>query len=87
MDWSELLDQLTVVAERLDIEVRHVRYEGDGGLCRLRGKSVLIVNDLLDVPDRVDVIARSLAGMPELDGMYLPPEVRELLAHVAAEDE
>ena len=87
MEWSELLDQLTVVAERLDIEVRHVRYEGEGGLCRLRGKNVLVVNDLLDAPERVDVIARALAGMPELEGMYVPPEVRELLDRVAAEDE
>jgi hypothetical protein len=86
MDWSDLLDQLTALAERLDIEVRHVRYEGEGGLCRLRGANVLIVNDLLDVPDRVDVVARALAGIPELNKIHMPPEVRELLDRVANED-
>jgi hypothetical protein len=79
MDWDELESELIELAERLGIEVRHVRYEGDGGLCVMRGRRVLMVNDLLDLPDRVDVLASAMAGLPELDDLFVPPAVRELL--------
>jgi hypothetical protein len=79
MDWDELEIELLALAERLDVEVRHVRYEGDGGLCVMRGRRVLMVNDLIDLPDRVDGIARALAGLPSLDDVFVPPAVREVL--------
>ena len=85
MEWHGLESELATLADRLGIEVRHVRSEGEGGLCVISGKRVLVVNDLLDVPDRVSAMARGLARLPELEDMYVVPEVRELLEKCALE--
>ena len=79
MDWQELEYELISLAERLDLEVRHVRYEGEGGLCVIGGRRVLVVNDLLDGPDRVAGLAEGLGSLPEAEGLYVVPEVRRLL--------
>jgi len=85
MLWEELESELVSIADRVGIEVRHVRYEGEGGLCVLRGKRVLVVNDSLSVLDRVSVMAGALAGLSELEEMYVLPEVRELLEKTTKE--
>lgn len=85
MEWEEIETELIALAERLDIEVRHVRYEGEGGLCLIRGKEVLAVNDSLDRPDRVVFMARALAAVPEIEGVYMVPEIRSLLDKYALE--
>jgi hypothetical protein len=79
MQWEDIESELTRLAEQLDIQVRHVRYEGEGGLCVIRGKRVLAVNDRLDTPDRVDVMAKALATAPGVDKVFVVPEVRTLL--------
>ena len=85
MEWDEIETELTALAERLDIEVRHVRYEGEGGLCLIRGKEVLAVNDGLDTPDRVIVMARALAAVPEIESVHMMPRIRSLLDKYALE--
>ncbi len=85
MDWDAIETELTDLAERLGVEIRHVRYEGEGGLCLIHGKEVLAINDGLDTPDRVAVMARALATVPEVDGVYVVPEVRALLDQYAHE--
>lgn len=79
MDWVQIEQELAGVAERLSIEIRHLRYEGEGGMCVIRGKKVLMINDGLDAPDRVFMMARALVGAPGVEDLYVVPEVRELL--------
>lgn len=85
MEWEEIENELTALAERMDIEIRHVRYEGEGGLCLIRGREVLAVNDSLDTPDRVVVMARALAAVPEIENVYMVPEIRSFLSKYALE--
>ena len=79
MDWESIESELAGLAERLGVEIRHVRYEGEGGLCVIRGKKVLVVNDKLDAPDRVAIMAKALAAAPGAEDLYVVPEVRALL--------
>ncbi len=85
MDWEQIESEFTQLAERLDIQVRHVRYEGEGGLCVIRGKRVLAVNDSLATPDRVSVMAKALAAVPGIDKVFVVPEVRNLLEKYSSE--
>ena len=85
MEWEEIETELAALAEKLDIEVRHVRYEGEGGLCVLRGKRVLMVNDALAAADRAGIMAQALATIPEVQDVYVAPEVRRLLDRHASE--
>ena len=85
MEWEDIEAELTRIAEQLEMEIRHVSYEGEGGLCVVRGKQVLAVNDRLDTPDRVAVMAKALAALPETERLYIVPEVRRLLDKYALE--
>lgn len=85
MDWEHAEAELIDLAARLEVDVRRVRYEGEGGMCIVKGKRVLMLNDRLDTPDRVAIIARALGQLREVETVFVVPEVRELLERFAAE--
>jgi hypothetical protein len=78
-----LLHQLEELANRLGIAVRHepVSVEessGAGGLCRLKGKYVLIIHSQASVQEKVRLFIDALKQFP-LSGIYIKPALRELL--------
>ncbi len=83
MDLARLFDELCAAAERAGVEVRLDRFSKPlsdvkspgGGLCVLHGKSVVIVDAALPLPERVATIAAALARV-DLEHLYLPPIVR-----------
>jgi len=75
---SELVSSLEALAARLGVPVRYETMErgiSRGGLCRLRGKAMILVDERLAPRERVAVLAQAL-GSFDLDGIYLPPLVR-----------
>lgn len=80
MDPSLRLDEVLEVFARLEVEVRIERLGGQGGgLCQLRGKRILVVDLDADVATRLERVAGALALVPEIEAVFLPPAVRELL--------
>lgn len=85
---------LEEAASRLGVEVRYDRFERDllgigargavrGGLCEIKGRRVILLDERLDAPDRVAVLARALAKL-DLESIYLPPIVRStIVAHAS----
>lgn len=75
--------QLGGVARRLGVEIRVERLTidteskepGRGGLCLLRGKRVLLLDERASLRDRVGTLAAALARF-DLEGIHLPPYVR-----------
>ncbi len=86
MDDRLILEQLEGVAEGLEIEVRYetlrkeARYN-PGGLCRVRGTPVIIVNRKAPLQDQVLVLAAAVKRF-DLSGIYLRPGLREFLEGV-----
>lgn len=79
---SALLD----LAETLDIEVRHVDLGGQGGgSCIIKGKRVLFVDIGADRATRYDRILSDIAQIPEINALYIRPELREDLDRVQAQ--
>ena len=78
MDDEVLVEQLELVAERLGVQVRFEDTDGPGGLCVLRGETILFVHPDLDLEDQVLVMGSSLAKL-DIDGGFMVPEVRDLL--------
>lgn len=79
MDHAHLLQELESVATELSVEIRREDLEGSrSGLCRLRGRTCILLDRRLSVPERVAVLAHSLAGL-DLGDVFLRPAVRELL--------
>jgi hypothetical protein len=74
------LDELFDLCGRLGIEVRMENLGGEGGgLCTIRGKRVLFVDVSADTATRAQRCLAALAGLPELDGVYLTPVLREAI--------
>jgi len=82
----EILELLVGLAEEAGVAVRSVR-AGEGepaprsGLCRVRGRPVLVLSLAEPIDARIDAVAAALrandAGL--LEGRFLPPAVRERL--------
>jgi len=72
------LRDLEGVAARLSIPVRYEKGDMRGGLCRLKEALQIIINADLSDEEKTDVLAESLA-QTNLDAVYVPPRVRELL--------
>ncbi|MCK6456964.1 MAG: hypothetical protein L6Q92_10605 [Phycisphaerae bacterium] len=78
MDLQQRLDGLIEVARELGIDVRTEPLGGEsGGLCALKGRTVLFIDSSADLETRYEKTAAALAGLRELDERYLRPEIRE----------
>jgi hypothetical protein len=78
VDQETMLHHLEELAERIGVAVRYEASAGRVGVCRLKGARVAVIDVNLRVPDRVAALASVLAD-EELDGVYIPPEVRRRL--------
>jgi hypothetical protein len=83
---SELLGRLIALAEEAGIAVRVAR-AGESelpprsGLCRVRGRLLLVVSAAEPLQTRIDAVAAALRehGGAALEERFLPPAVRERL--------
>ena len=78
-----LLSQFEALAEQLGILVRdeNINLEesfSTGGLCRVEGKYILILNSKATVNEKIQVMIRALHQF-DLDDIYVKPILRELL--------
>ena len=72
------LETLIRLAEQLDIDVRYEEMDGTGGgLCVLRGRRVLFIDTSADPQVCYERVLAALARLPELDQVYVVPEIRE----------
>ena len=86
MQSQELFTALLELAENAGLEVRKEYLGGEGGgLCILRGKRILFLDTAADAAEQVARTAAALAKLPELDTMYVLPQVREELDKYQAE--
>jgi hypothetical protein len=81
-----MLDLLTGLAEEAGIAVRVARggeseLPPRSGVCRVRGRWLLVVSAAEPVEARIDAVAAALRahGGEWLEGRFLPPAVRERL--------
>lgn len=83
MDDEYLLNELEELAGRLGIEVRYENLNseestGAGGLCRLKGKYVLIIHAPSTAKERARIVTEALKQFP-MEDLYVKPVIRELL--------
>jgi len=83
LDDGVLLNQLEELAGKVGIEIRYGNIPGEdshrtGGLCRVKGKYVLIIHFRLTAKERIGVIMKTLKRF-EMGDVYVIPIIRELL--------
>ncbi len=83
MDLGRLFEELVRAANKADITVRSESFDPNlsdarkwrGGLCVVRGKRVIIIDQRAPLVDRIATVAASLATV-DLEQIFLPPIVR-----------
>lgn len=83
MDESRMLKEIEELAQSLGIEVRYenLKREGgltSGGLCRLKGKHLLIINSRAAARDKLEALATAVNRF-DLCHLYLKPGLRDFL--------
>jgi hypothetical protein len=83
MKMDRVLVELEEAARKAGVIVQHDSLTGEGsgqgGLCKVRGQWRIIVDRKATPGEKVVVLAQALGGF-DLEGVYLSPEVRDLLA-------
>ena len=85
LDDSSILGELEELAESIGLQIRHEHIKSDddlpnvpGGICRLKGDRVVILNSKATTRDRIRALAEALRHF-DLEGIYIRPAVRRLL--------
>jgi len=84
LDERSLLGQLEELCRSLGIEVRYemLRREGvstQGGLCRLKGQYLLLINSKAPNRDKIEALASAVARF-DLSRVFMKPGLRDFLA-------
>ena len=86
MDLQTRLDALVALADEIGLSVRREPLGGSGGgYCVLRGERVLFVDTMADLESKYERTLAALAPLPEIDGKYLRPEIRDDLDRLCRE--
>jgi len=77
------LDQLEALAYDLGVEIRYEKIPQDdvttaGGLYRLKGKHVVVIDSRATTKDRIRILLQALKPF-DLTDVYIRPALRELL--------
>jgi len=90
MDDDTIIEQLEELARTFGIEIRYelITLEEEtinvvGGLCKLRGEKLLIINSKAPVRDKIKAFAQALSHF-DLNQIYIKPVVRELIERSGA---
>jgi len=78
MNEAKIVEYLTELCEKLGVVVRFEPLATSGGLCDLRGRKMLFVGTACSRAEQVATICEALLDA-DLEGIYILPEVREVL--------
>ncbi len=85
-----MLASLLEAFEKLGVEVRfeELNFEdlkGRGGKCRVREKEMIIIDKGLELEEKIEILAEQMSLLDN-EGVYLPPNVREIVEKHRGED-
>jgi hypothetical protein len=90
LDERSLLGQLEELARGLGIEVRYemLKREGastQGGLCRLKGQYLLLVNSKAANREKIEALALAVSRF-DLSQVFMKPGLRDFLARIPKDE-
>jgi hypothetical protein len=85
MDESTIIRHLEALAVTFGLQIRYepIRIDDDfpnvpGGVCRLKGDNILIINSNATLRDKINTLAKAVKNF-DVDRVYILPVIRELL--------
>lgn len=83
MDVERKISELLEICNKLDLDLRAEPLGGSGGgLCRIKGKSVIFIDLDVDPECRYSSLLASLANIDSIDDIYILPEIRSDLEQI-----
>jgi hypothetical protein len=80
MSSQQTFEELLELARRVGVTVRHVRLGGaGGGMASVRGARQLFIDLDADPEDQLQCVAHALGNLPEIDTVFIRPDVRDIL--------
>ncbi|MBC8132018.1 MAG: hypothetical protein H7X95_03480 [Deltaproteobacteria bacterium] len=80
---EQITEALEQAAGQVGVSVRYETMTGDsagaGGLCKIRGEWTVIMDRKATPSDRAAMLVDALSEF-DVDAIYLPPEIRQVLA-------
>lgn len=77
---TSTFDEMIELARRVGVKVRHVKLGGGGGgLAWVKGTRQLFVDLDADPGDQLEQTARAMATLPELETVFIRPDVRAVI--------
>jgi hypothetical protein len=75
-DLKELADKLGVVVSEQNLRSTGIKVKS--GLCKVKGKNILIIDKKLPLQDKNEVLASCLSKLP-IEDIFIVPALREFL--------
>jgi hypothetical protein len=77
---ERILRELIALAARMGVEVRSEPFdlqviEGKGGLCKVHGQKLVVMDAGLPLLDKIGVVAEALSHF-DIEAIYVPPLLR-----------
>jgi len=85
MELYDQLNKLIDLAESLGMLIRRAPSAGEnpehpgGAYVRLKGQEIIFLDPTATLIDQIGVVAGALSGRQELDSVFIPPELREII--------
>ncbi|MCH8820035.1 MAG: hypothetical protein IIB03_06920 [Acidobacteria bacterium] len=84
MQDQEVLEQLEELVLHLGLELRWEEGEFTGGICRLRGQEIFLVNRSLPTLEKIRILCRELS-QADLSRTFVLPALRERIIQYTME--
>ena len=78
MKSEKMLEELEILAEKLELTVRYERGDFQGDLCFIDDDGVIIIQKKAIIEKKIAVLARGMSRV-DLRNVFVLPEIRKLL--------
>ena len=84
MKEDEVLSGLETVMTSLGVQVRYEKGDFSSGLCKVKDRHLLILNNAMTASQKIRILAGELSQM-ELDNVFMVPALRQVIDDVGKE--
>jgi hypothetical protein len=75
---NQVIENMTLLAEKLGLSIKFDEFDGKGGWCKLKGTEKIIINKRLAPKEQIRILAQILSRYP-VDEQAVVPRVRQLI--------
>ena len=83
---KQVIEEMTLLAEKLGQKIEFDEFDGRGGWCRVKGTDRVIINKRLPPKEQIRILSQILSTY-DIEAQSMPPKVRELVEDARAENQ